>query len=89
MTRKMDSEKLVNVTRNGVLESIHRGHLFVVDGNGKTVSSIGKPETVTFFRSAAKPFQLFPFLINGGATKFEFTEAEIAIACEFSYANCG
>jgi L-asparaginase II len=77
----MNSERLVNVTRNGVLESIHCGHLIIVDGNGKTVASIGKPETVTFFRSAAKPFQLFPFLISCGAKKFNFTEAEIALAC--------
>jgi L-asparaginase II len=77
----MNSATLVNVTRNGYLESIHRGHLIVIDGNGKTIASIGEPETVTFFRSAAKPFQLFPFLVKGGAEHFGFTESEISLAC--------
>lgn len=77
----MNSQILVNVKRNGFIESVHRGHLIVVDGNGSTISSLGNTETVTFIRSAAKPFQLFPFLNSGGAEKFGFDEAEIALAC--------
>ena len=77
----MNSQILVNVKRNGFIESVHRGHLIVVDGNGSTIASLGNTETVTFIRSAAKPFQLFPFLFSGGAEKFGFDEAEVALAC--------
>lgn len=45
--------------RSGELwpESVHRGHLVVVDGDGREVAALGSPEVVVFVRSAAKPFQ--------------------------------
>jgi L-asparaginase II len=55
--------------------------LIVVDGAGKTIAQLGNPETVTFWRSSAKPFQTLPFLLSGAAKQFGFTEKEIALAC--------
>ncbi|HEX9930952.1 MAG TPA: asparaginase [Pyrinomonadaceae bacterium] len=77
----MDAEILVTVARGGIVESIHRGHLAVVDGDGNLIASLGNPETVTFLRSAGKPFQAIPFLLSGAAERFGFTEKEIALAC--------
>lgn len=77
----MQAEILAKVIRGETVESIHRGHLIVVDGEGKTIASLGNPETVTFFRSSAKPFQTIPFLTSGAAEKFGFSEKEIALAC--------
>lgn len=77
----MKSEILAKVIRGETVESIHRGHLIVVSGEGETVAQIGDPEIVTFFRSSAKPFQTIPFLTSGAAEKFGFTEKEIALAC--------
>lgn len=77
----MDSEILAKVIRGETVESIHRGHLIVVNGEGRTIASLGNPETVTFFRSSAKPFQTIPFLTSGAAEKFGFSEKEIALAC--------
>ena len=77
----MQSEILVEVIRGETVESIHRGHLIVVDGAGETLFSLGDPEFVTFFRSSAKPFQALPFLTSGAADRFSFTEKEIALAC--------
>lgn len=77
----MEAEILAKVVRGETVESIHRGHLIVIEGNGKTVFTAGNPETVTFFRSSAKPFQTIPFLTSGAAAKFGFTEKEIALAC--------
>lgn len=77
----MESEILAKVIRGETVESIHRGHLIVVDGEGKTLFSLGNPETVAFWRSSAKPFQAIPFLKSGAADKFGFTEKEIALAC--------
>src|SRR3989440_6834205 len=72
---------LVEVTRGPIVESRHRGHLVAVDGQGKMVTSIGAPETVTFIRSSGKPFQAIPMVASGDADHFGFTKQEIAIAC--------
>lgn len=77
----MESEILAKVIRGETVESIHRGHLIVVDGAGETLFSLGNPGSVTFFRSSAKPFQAFPFLTSGAAERFGFLENEIALAC--------
>lgn len=77
----MESEILAKVIRGETVESIHRGHLIVIDGAGETLFSLGNPAAVTFFRSSAKPFQAFPFLTSGAADRFGFPENEIALAC--------
>lgn len=77
----MNSEILAKVIRGETIESVHRGHLVVLDGEGKTVAQLGDSETITFFRSSAKPFQAIPFLTSGAADHFNFTEKEIAMAC--------
>ncbi len=77
----MQSEILAKVIRGETVESIHRGHLIVADGEGKTLFALGNPETVTFWRSSAKSFQAVPFLKNGAAEAFGFSEKEIALAC--------
>ncbi len=77
----MQAEILAEVIRGETVESIHRGHLIVVSGEGKIVAQIGDPQNVTFFRSSAKPFQLIPFLTSGAAEKFGFSEKGIALAC--------
>ncbi len=77
----MNSEILAEVIRGGTVESIHRGHMIVLDGDGDEIFSLGDPDFVTFFRSAAKPFQAVPFLLSGAAERFGFSENEIALAC--------
>lgn len=69
------------MTRGGTLESIHRGHLIVIDGDGNRIASLGDPETVAFARSSSKPWQVMPFLMSGGAEAFGYSEKEIALAC--------
>lgn len=76
----MSSNILAKVVRGETVESIHRGHVIVLDGNGQTVVSIGEPSTVTFFRSSAKAFQAIPFITSGAADRYGFTEDEIALA---------
>ncbi len=77
----MESEILAKAIRGETVESIHRGHLIIIEGDGKTVAQLGNPETVTFWRSSAKPFQTLPFLLSGAVERFGFTEKEIALAC--------
>lgn len=74
-------EILVKVTRGGTLESVHRGSLVVIEGNGKKVAEIGDASVITFWRSAAKAFQAIPLIMSGAANRFGFTDKEIALAC--------
>ena len=77
----MQSEILAKVIRGETVESVHRGHLFIVDGEGNEIVRLGDADTVAFIRSSAKPFQVLPFLLSGGAERFGFLESEIALAC--------
>jgi L-asparaginase II len=77
----MPPKILAKVIRGETVESAHRGHLIVINGSGQTVASIGDPKAVTFFRSAAKPFQAMPCITSGAADEFNFSEEEIALAC--------
>ena len=76
----MNAEILAEVIRGETVESVHRGHLIILDG-GETLFKIGEPETVTFFRSAAKALQAIPCITSGAAEHFNFGEREIALAC--------
>jgi len=76
----MKAEILARVIRGETVESIHRGHMIVIDGKDNTIASIGDPSTVTFFRSACKAFQAIPCITSGAADAFGFTEDEIALA---------
>lgn len=76
----MNAEILANVIRGNNVESVHAGHLAVVDGEGNTVLVKGDPSVATYFRSAAKPFQFIPNLTSGAADAFGFDEREVALA---------
>jgi len=75
------SVPVVEVTRGRVVESLHLGCAAVVDSNGRLLASCGDPETVTFMRSAAKPFQALPLYEMGGAERFGLSEREVALTC--------
>src|SRR2546428_14015891 len=71
----------VEQIRGGVVEAVHEVHVAVVDSTGGLVARTGDPELVTFWRSAAKPFQALPLLEDGAAARFGLTSAELALAC--------
>ena len=58
------AEPLVEVKRGGLTESRHRGHVVAVEPDGNIVAYLGAPQTVTFLRSSAKPFQALPLLTS-------------------------
>jgi len=76
----MKAEILAKVIRGDTIESIHRGHLVILDGDGKMNAGIGNPETTAFFRSSAKPFQAIPLITSGAADAYGLSEDEIALA---------
>lgn len=75
----MKADILAKVIRGDTIESIHRGHLVILDGDGKMNAGIGNPETIAFFRSSAKPFQAIPLITSGAADAFGLSEDEIAL----------
>jgi L-asparaginase II len=77
----MASEILAKVIRGETVESIHRGHFIVLDGDGNTIAQAGDPDTITFYRSSCKFFQAIPLITSGAADAFGYTEEEIALAC--------
>jgi L-asparaginase II len=78
-------ERLVEVTRRDVrtgaevVESVHRGHVAVVTGDGEVLGAIGDPAAVTFVRSAVKPFQATACLELLGSSEPP-SDAELAVA---------
>src|SRR6056297_1802225 len=73
------SEILVKVYRDKLVESIHRGDITIVDKKNQDLYSYGNNKKVTYWRSAAKPFQVLPLIFTGIAERYNFTEKELAI----------
>lgn len=73
------SEVLLHYTRAEKVESMHRGDIAVVDVKGNLVDSIGNADLPMFWRSAAKPFQVLPFVEQGGIEKFNISTEELAL----------
>jgi len=72
---------IVEITRGGKLESLHRGAVTVVDARGRLVASLGNPKEPIFTRSAAKPFQALAHVCSGAADAFGVTPEELAVIC--------
>jgi L-asparaginase II len=77
----IDYKPVFEVTRGGIVESLHYGAAVVVDSNGRVLSWTGDPQIVTFMRSSAKPIQALPFIEAGGDQFFHLTSRELAIIC--------
>lgn len=73
------SVELVHVYRGEYIESIHRGDVVIVNYKGELLASYGNPNKRTFWRSAAKPFQVIPFMEAGGIDAYNITAAELAL----------
>jgi len=72
---------MFSLTRGKTVESIHFGAMVAVDVFGNILASYGDPQTLTFLRSSAKPFQALPLIENNGQSIYGFTQREIAITC--------
>lgn len=72
---------LVEVTRGGRVESLHRGAVAVVSADGEEVFAAGDLDAAVYPRSAVKAFQALPLVASGAADHLGLTDAEIALAC--------
>jgi L-asparaginase II len=71
----------VVATRGDLVESAHRVSVAVGRSGGPAVASAGDPGLVTFWRSAAKPFQALPLVEDGALARFGLGSEELALAC--------
>jgi L-asparaginase II len=70
---------LVEVLRERVVESRHRGHVVQVNGAGEAVRAIGDPSVVVAMRSAVKPFGVVALIESGAADELTLSREELAI----------
>lgn len=68
----------VRVWRGDIPESRHRIAWAASDASGRLLEG-SAPDTVTTFRSAAKPFQLLPLVERGHAEALGFSDEDLAI----------
>lgn len=76
-----ESQIVITALRGPLTESVHRGHVAVVNIRRETVASAGNPDYVTFARSAAKPLQAIPLVEAGGSSRYRLTDKQIALLC--------
>jgi len=75
------AQVLVEVTRGALVENYHRGHVAVVNSEGKLLYSAGDPYHRTYWRSSAKPFQALPVVESGAVDHYRITARELALFC--------
>lgn len=72
---------LVELTRGGIVESVHRGAFAVVGTSGDLLLAKGDVTRPIFPRSAIKALQALPLVESGAAKAFDLSQQEIALAC--------
>jgi L-asparaginase II len=72
---------LVNALRGGIVESMHRGAIAIVDADGRLHTATGDIERPVFPRSAVKVLQALPLVQSGAAERFGLVDEELALAC--------
>ena len=77
INEKFSGEVLAKVTRGDLVESLHLGHLIVLNADGSTYLSKGSPDLPIYPRSAIKSLQAAAMLTEG----LKVESNEIAIIC--------
>lgn len=72
---------LVRVVRDGVVESVHRGHVVLASAAGNVLAALGEADLQVYVRSAVKPFQALATLELLDAAGERLDEHGLAIAC--------
>ncbi len=71
----------IHLLREGIVESIHQGEVVVADNRGRILAVAGDTETVSFMRSAMKPFQALAVTSTGVMERFDLNDKDLAIIC--------
>ncbi|MCG8571807.1 MAG: asparaginase [Spirochaetes bacterium] len=79
------SVKLVEVTRDPIVECYHYGDIAVVNSEGQLLSYAGDANLLTYSRSSVKPIQAINVFLSGAQATFQFTNSQLAIMCASHY----
>jgi L-asparaginase II len=71
----------VQAWRGRAIESMHQVAAAVCDADGHLLAAYGDPGFVTYWRSSAKPFQLWPWIDDGTVDRWGWGEPELALIC--------
>ncbi|GMQ90058.1 MAG: asparaginase [Gammaproteobacteria bacterium] len=72
---------MVEVSRGGMVESLHCGAAAVVDASTRVIAAWGDIDRLVYARSAIKPLQTLALIESGAAERFDLGDDEIALAC--------
>ncbi len=70
-------EVLIEVVRNEMVESVHAGHLLILDSSGNTLLELGDSDSLIYPRSAVKSLQASA-MVRAGA---KLNDQQLALAC--------
>lgn len=76
-----ESPILIEVTRGGMVESVHRGRACLVDAAGHVLAQWGDIAAPIYPRSAIAAIQAIPLVESGALDAFELGDSELALAC--------
>ncbi|XKH34208.1 asparaginase [Azospirillum doebereinerae] len=76
-----ESPIVVEVTRGGMVESVHRARACIVDAGGHVLARWGDIDAPVYPRSAIKALQAIPLVESGALDAFGLGDAELALAC--------
>src|SRR5579872_4150888 len=76
---RLEGSPFVEVTRDGVVESIHCVAACAIDANGRELLRIGQIDAPVYLRSTAKPFIASAIVAAGAHERFALETAEIAV----------
>jgi len=72
-------QPVVSFLRGDQVESVHFGHVAVVDARGGLLASAGDPSVPVFPRSSFKPFQALPLVESGVFARSELEPEALAL----------
>jgi L-asparaginase II len=72
---------LVEIWRGNLLESVHAGHVAVVDETGQVIEGLGDVDQLIYPRSSCKMIQALPLMTSGAADRYGLTPEHLALAC--------
>lgn len=75
-----DNPVLVHVRRGSAVESQHRGAWVLTDSAGRVIEGAGEWSRPVYVRSSIKCLQALPLLEIGAADRFDYSDAEVALA---------
>lgn len=77
----LTATELVHVIRTGLIESIHCGHIAIVDTGGHLRAFVGDPNRLTLARSSVKPIQALAAVEAGAVERFGLDRQNLAVTC--------